>query len=94
MPGSLNVELDESFGTYVGWIVPWGTPVALVLPEPERASLREAWTQLVRIGWDGVAGWLDGGIDAWRGGGQEVASYPVATADDLCDAVRRGRPQG
>ena len=92
VPGSLNVELDESFGTYVGWIVPWGTPVALVLPEPERASLREAWTQLVRIGWDGVAGWLDGGIGAWRGAGLEVASYPVATADDLCDAVRRGRP--
>jgi rhodanese-related sulfurtransferase len=88
VPGSLNIELDEAFGTYVGWLVPWGAAVVLVLPDGERGTLREAWTQLIRIGWDRVEGYLDGGIDAWRSAGREASAYGTATLDDLCAHVR------
>jgi hydroxyacylglutathione hydrolase len=88
VPGSLNVELDESFGTYVGWIVPWGSAVVLVLPDGDHGALREASTQLIRIGWDRVDGYLDGGMDAWRSSGRAASSYPMGTLDDLCEHVR------
>jgi rhodanese-related sulfurtransferase len=88
VPGSINVELDETFGTYVGWMVPWGTPVVLVLPEPHQDALREAWTQLVRIGWDRVDGYLTGGMDTWLAASRPIASYPVASPEDLCAHVR------
>src|SRR5262245_19172733 len=39
IPGSLNPELDDSFGSYVGWVVPFNDPLILVLPEPEEPSL-------------------------------------------------------
>jgi hydroxyacylglutathione hydrolase len=77
LPGSLNVELNESFASYVGWLVPFGTEVALVLPEPAREALEEAITQLLRIGYERLAGWLAGGIAAWQASGAPVDSYPI-----------------
>src|SRR5207244_2189195 len=67
VPGSLNVELDDTFGSYVGWVVPFGAPLALVLPDPEKESLHEAVTQLSRIGFERIEGYLDGGLDAGTG---------------------------
>ncbi len=87
--GSLNVELDEQFATYLGWLVPWNTPVAFVLPEPEDEGLTEALVQAHRIGFDRVVGHLAGGVDAWASSGRPVASYPTAGVADLRDALRR-----
>lgn len=89
--GSLNVELDDTFESYVGWVVPFGDPLLLVLPEPVRESLEEAVTQLLRIGYERIEGYLDGGIEAWRSAGRPVASYRVAGLQELCRAYRDGR---
>jgi rhodanese-related sulfurtransferase len=77
VPGSLNVELNDSFASYVGWLVPFDAELALVLPEPAAEALAEAVTQLLRIGYEHVAGWLEGGIEAWAHAGQSIDSYPV-----------------
>ena len=90
IPGSLNIELDDAFASYVGWVVPFDTPLVLVLPEPVAESAPEAITQLVRIGWQRVPGHLAGGIDAWAGDGRSIRSYPVAGMRDLFDAARAG----
>jgi len=90
VPGSLNIPLDDSFGSYVGWLVPFGDPVMLVPPEPEQESVAEAGAQLFRIGYERFDGYLAGGIDAWRGSGRDVRSYPVATVDDVVAAARSG----
>jgi hydroxyacylglutathione hydrolase len=92
IPGSLNVELADSFGSYVGWLVPFNAPMALVLPEPEEEALEEAVTQLLRIGYERVGGYLQGGIDAWQATARPVGSYPVAGLDELCRAYRAGKP--
>jgi hydroxyacylglutathione hydrolase len=92
IPGSLNVELDETFGSYVGWLVPFNDPIALVLPEPQDWALQEAWTQLVRIGYERVEGHLEGGIAAWEASGRTIRSYAVADVQDLCAAMKSGTP--
>ena len=89
IPGALNVELNNTFGTYVGWVVPFDAPMVLVLPDD--SDWQEARTQLLRIGYDRVVGYLIGGIDAWRGEGRAVNSYPVAEIDDLCRACLSGQ---
>ena len=92
VPGSINVELADSFGSYVGWVVPFGEPLVLVLPEPEEDSLAEAVAQLVRIGYERVEGYLAGGVEAWRDAGRPLRSYPVAGLEELCRTYRSGRP--
>jgi glyoxylase-like metal-dependent hydrolase (beta-lactamase superfamily II)/rhodanese-related sulfurtransferase len=90
LPGSVNIELNSGFASYVGWLLPYDAPIALLLPEPVDRSLTEAMTQLIRIGWSRVVGHLPGGVDRWRAHGGAVARYDVVSAGDLCDAQERG----
>jgi glyoxylase-like metal-dependent hydrolase (beta-lactamase superfamily II)/rhodanese-related sulfurtransferase len=92
IPGSLNIELNEAFGTYVGWVTPFGARLMLVLPEPVDEAARDAVAQLIRIGYDNLAGHLAGGIEAWEGDGNPATSYPIGTARDLRELLDRGAP--
>ena len=83
IPGALAVELSDSFASYLGWLLPVGTPLVLVLPEPAGEATEEAVSQLLRIGFDRIVGVLDGGMDAWAAAGGEVRSYPVATVAEV-----------
>lgn len=59
--GSMNVGLDGKFATWAGTVIDPDVPVVLV---GDAGQEREAALRLGRIGLDGVAGYLDGGIDA------------------------------
>jgi hydroxyacylglutathione hydrolase len=65
----------------------------LVLPEdrPEDEAAVEASTQLFRIGYEAVDGFLRGGVNGWVEAGLPAQSYPVASIDDLAMAVRDGQ---
>ena len=89
LPGSLGIELDDSFASYVGWLVPFGAPVVLVLPEPTDAALHEATAQLLRIGYDRIVGWLDGGVE--RVGRRRRRPRPLRRHDGAGAAGRAGR---
>jgi glyoxylase-like metal-dependent hydrolase (beta-lactamase superfamily II)/rhodanese-related sulfurtransferase len=81
--GSLNIELGASaFAGYVGWLVPFAAPVLLVLPDTSDA-LAEATTELLRIGYERIHGWLQGGIDAWAASGRDVATYRTTSMREL-----------
>jgi rhodanese-related sulfurtransferase len=75
LPRSVNVELDDSFASFVGSVVPFGVPLVLVLPEPGAAA--EAVTQLLRIGYDDQVGFLAGGVAAWVADGRPTRAYPA-----------------
>jgi len=82
LAGTVNLEVGDSFATYLGWTLRWGTPVTLVGDTTEQVA--EAQRQMVRIGIDRPAGSAEGGIDTWAAGG-EVRSYRNATFADLAD---------
>ena len=89
IPGSLTVELRDTFASYVGWILPVGTPLVLVLPETTDAST-EAVDQLIRIGFDRIVGVLDGGVDRWSAEGRPVAEISTIGTAALADEIRSG----
>ncbi len=91
IPGSLNIELNSGFGSYVGWVLPFGSATVLVLPEDEGAAA-EAATQLLRIGWPMPDGVLDGGVEAWAASGRPTGSYATASPQELCDALSGEEP--
>lgn len=61
--GTLNFGLDGQFSTYLGWLIPWGTPVTLLGESSEQVD--EAQRELVRIGIDRIAGAATGGPEDW-----------------------------
>src|SRR5262249_47887074 len=73
IPGALNIEVDESFGTYVGWLLPFNAPLLVLIDEA--AVRHEAQIQLLRIGYERIEGYLDGGIAAWVGAGYPTRRF-------------------
>lgn len=52
VPGTFNFGLDGSMATYLGWTIPWHTPLTLLGDSPEQVA--QAQRELVRIGIDQV----------------------------------------
>jgi len=76
IPGSLNIALESSFATYIGWLLPFNTPLMLLIED--EAGRREAIVQLMRIGYEQVEGYLDGGIALWK-----AATLPTSKLDTI-----------
>lgn len=78
--GALSFGLDGSFATYLGWLIPWGTPVTLLGETPEQVA--EAQRELVRIGIDRPVAMATGGPSQWAAQA-ERRSYRRATFAEL-----------
>lgn len=84
IPGALNIELDEAFGTYVGWLLPFDSPLALVL-DADQDPL-EAVRQLARVGFERVRGVLIG-LERWDDASGPLQAVGRARVADLRDAL-------
>lgn len=86
LPGSVGVEMSPGdFTTYLGWVLPWGTPVVLV--GKTQAELAAAQRAMARIGIDRPAG----AALLPPGDGLAGDSYPVADLPGLRRALGEGR---
>ena len=85
-PGTLNFGLDGAMATYVGWLIPWGTPVTLLGANPH--DVAEAQRELARIGIDRPAAQATGGPASWTDGA--LASFRTGSFADLAQ-VRHHR---
>jgi len=73
---AVSNELRPAFASWLGWVVPFGAPVILLVDAEHRA---EAVRLARRIGYDTLA-FLDGGLDAWRAAGLPVDSVEETDA--------------
>ena len=87
VPGTFSIPLDQRFATYLGWLIPWGTPLTLLGDSPEQI----AWAQreLARIGIDRLAAAATGRPETWAGE-RGVASIRLAKFGDLAAAMDAG----
>lgn len=79
VPGTFNFGLDGQFATYLGWLIPWGTPVTLL--GETAAQVAEAQRELVRIGIDRPAASATGSPAEWTD--EPLATVVRATYADL-----------
>ena len=86
VPGSVSFPLDGSFATYLGWVLPWGTPVTLLGETAEQVA--RAQRELARIGIDRPAGAAAGRPEHWSGG-RPLTRLRRATFGDLAAAAAR-----
>jgi hydroxyacylglutathione hydrolase len=85
--GTLGFEVSSSFATYLGWLIPWGTPVTFIGADEDEVA--GAQRQLARIGIDRPAGATTTPVDQLAGD-LGLRSYRVASFADLlaADGVR------
>ncbi len=84
--GTLNFGLDGQFATYLGWLIPYGTPLTLLGDSPQQVA--GAQRELVRIGIDHLEGAATGTPDQWTD--NPLGSFERAVFADLAQ-VRHHR---
>ena len=90
LAGSLNVGLDGEYATWAGTFLGREDPIVIVA---EDGRLEEAVTRLGRIGFDHVAGYLDGGMAALEARPDRVAQLERTTVPELRgELARPGAP--
>jgi glyoxylase-like metal-dependent hydrolase (beta-lactamase superfamily II) len=72
--GTISIEFGDSFSTYLGWAIPWGTPLTLIGESSDQVA--EAQVHLARIGIDHIAGAAAGPAEAFATDGK-ISSYRV-----------------
>ncbi|MGI9017353.1 MAG: MBL fold metallo-hydrolase [Euzebya sp.] len=82
LAGSVNVDVDGAVATYLGWAIPWGTPISLVADT--REQIATAQRELVRIGIDRPLSMATGGVEAFAKG-QQTEGYRAVTFADLAE---------
>jgi hydroxyacylglutathione hydrolase len=85
--GTVSIELGDPFATYLGWVLPWGTPLTLVGESQEQVA--QAQLQLARIGVEPVSAAAAGPVAELAGG--RAGSYPVRNFECLASQAW-GRP--
>lgn len=82
--GSVNIGLDGSFATWAGTLLDPSHPI-VVIADPGRED--EAATRLGRIGFDNVAGYLEGGMQALEQRPELVSRTERVTAPTLAEQL-------
>ena len=87
VPGSFSFALDGQFATYLGWMIPWGTPITLL--GESAGQVAEAQRELVRIGIDRPEAAATGEPRDWT---DEVPATVVRVRFGDLSQVRHHRP--
>jgi glyoxylase-like metal-dependent hydrolase (beta-lactamase superfamily II)/rhodanese-related sulfurtransferase len=87
--GALNVGLGGSYATWCGTILDRDRPVVLVADPGHEL---EAATRLGRIGFDSVAGYLEGAMQALEQAPEWIDRTPRVTAEALAELLRSPEP--
>jgi hydroxyacylglutathione hydrolase len=90
IPGSYHVGLDGPFSAWVGWLIQRGRRI--VLAGGTDRQHREAQRQLHRIGFDDIAGALDGGMDAWQSSGRPLSTFETVDVEDMAEWILSAEP--
>jgi hydroxyacylglutathione hydrolase len=80
VPGSLSNVLRPAFATWLGWLVPQGSPVVILRNSDQDPT--EIATQAAKVGYD-LAGELAEGLAAWTGEGLPTSSTGLTTPTAL-----------
>ena len=84
--GSINIPGGPNLPTWAGWVLPYDRPLLLVADDP--AVVDEAVRHLLRVGFDQVRGYLEGGMDAWQMHGYPIHTLRTLSVHDLAARIQ------
>jgi hydroxyacylglutathione hydrolase len=80
IPGSIFIGLEGRFAEWAGSLLSFDAPMLLVT---EPGKEKETIIRLARVGFNKIAGYLDGGYDAWKNAGEPTDMIVDVEADEL-----------
>jgi hydroxyacylglutathione hydrolase len=89
IPGSISIPFSANLPVWAGWVLPYDRPTLIVTDSP--ANVSEVTTHLLRVGFDDVQGYLQGGIDAWETAGFPLSTLRTLSVHDLAERLKANR---
>ncbi len=89
VPGAINIPLGPNLPTWAGWVLPYDHPTLIILDDATRMA--EVTTHLLRVGFDDVKGYLEGGMDSWETAGYPIATLSTASVHELHQQLKSGQ---
>jgi len=80
IPGSLAIPL-EMISAYAGYFLPYDRRIGLVCDG--RGDVAPAVRQLIRLGFDDIVGYLEGGLHTWETSGKNYDRIAAVHVDEL-----------
>jgi hydroxyacylglutathione hydrolase len=80
IPGAVFIGLEGRFAEWAGSLLPFNKSIILVT---EAGMEEETLIRLSRVGFDHIAGYLQGGFDTWKNAGEKVDMIIDVEADEL-----------
>lgn len=87
IPNAINIPLGSNLPTWAGWVLPYDRPILLVVDQP--SQVEEVVTHLLRVGFDDVQGYLEGGLEAWETAGLPLARLHTLSVHDLHEKLQK-----
>ncbi|UYN89367.1 MAG: hypothetical protein KIT08_09745 [Anaerolineales bacterium] len=84
IPQAFGIPVFAPLSTWAGWVLP---EARIIIVADAPAELDEAVLQLIRVGYDDVFGFLEGGLAAWQAAGLPLARVENIAALQLKDWV-------
>ncbi len=91
IPGSVNIGFEKQLANWVGMVVEPEADLLLVVEGREEYD--RMLTELHRIGYDRVFGYLSGGVRAWLMSGRPVDQLEQTSPRQLFEALGRDAPR-
>lgn len=89
IPGSINIQGNNAFATWMGWFVSYDEPFILISGP---SLIDDLVRKLMRIGLDNMFGWVEG-VSGWADAGGELAQAPQVAMDEVKDKVQENNTQ-
>lgn len=88
IPQSINIGIDGDFAPWVGALIANVKQPILLVTELGREE--ETVTRMSRVGFDNLAGHLEGGFEAWKKSGKDIDTVNRITASEFQKQVKIG----
>lgn len=79
--GAFNIWFSTMISTWAGWVLSYDQPILLLLENEEQWE--EVVRQLLRVGLDKIAGYVDGGMETWVEAGLPISHIPQLSVHEL-----------
>jgi len=89
IPGTLNIQGNNSFATWMGWFLNYQESFILIA---EESKLDDLTRKLMRIGLDNIQGYVDG-VEEWAQAGGELKRANVVSLHDFENILKTNHTQ-
>lgn len=89
IPGSLNIQGNNAFATWMGWFLSYDESFILIA---EESKLEDLTRKLMRIGLDNIYGYIEN-VNVWTDLGQKLEKANVISLDEFKNILRTNHTQ-